>query len=657
MTTTIDSELAKAVDAIVDRHGESTRTSAEAGVARAASYWTDADGDANAFVAFCSDHFIADEHDRSRLLDRLEIALTTTSGHLTEIRRTLRRWSDLKGDDMPGTDDTLATFDPAPDLSEQFFAQRIAFMALLNFDRPDLTSMLEQGSEWDSDRWAQVRVAKAFGPRIPKDVADRARDVGYRANKWVAEFHVPVGNLVDADGKKWFEPDRKLLAHWLIREAMKSLYGEAGGLPGQRALLHVMGRQIDGTIPRSIMDGTATGDWDPSTNTIGGADPGELVGNERYERWLEQFHVAQEMDKVCPEFPTALARKFERYREIPQAEVEQLLEDLLSAQVREPMAALMEHQLGRPLEPHDIYMEDMFDSRPPEEMNALVKSHYANHQAFEAGLPQLLRSLGFPDDDADFLGTNVRVEIARGSGHAMRPGMPEYTAWLRTSSLENELGWAGFDTAMHELGHNLEQVISTHFVPRPALRGVPNTACTEAFAFLYQSLAHQVLGQEPDAGSPDPYHVDSIQCMQASCQIAGPALVDIRVWNWLYDHPNADPQALRDAVLGIASELWSDHYERFYGEDSSHVLAAYQHMIAHPLYLADYVIGHVQSHQIRSCLRNRDLAAETRRICSIGCLTPDLWMKRAVGEGLNVSALVADTREALDSLDLGNSGK
>ena len=240
--------------------------------------------------------------------------------------------------------------------------------------------------------------------------------------------------------------------------------------PDSEPLLQVMGRQIDGTIPRSIMDGTATGDWDPSKNTIGGADPGELVGNERYERWLEQFHVAQEMDKVCPEFPTALARKFERYREIPQAEVEQLLEDLLSAQVREPMAALMEHQLGRPLEPHDIYMEDMFDSRPPEEMNALVKSHYANHQAFEAGLPQLLRSLGFPDDDADFLGTNVRVEIARGSGHAMRPGMPEYTAWLRTSSLENELGWAGFDTAMHELGHNLEQVISTHFVPRPALQ-------------------------------------------------------------------------------------------------------------------------------------------------------------------------------------------
>ena len=166
--------------------------------------------------------------------------------------------------------------------------------------------------------------------------------------------------------------------------------------PDSEPLLHVMGRQIDGTIPRSIMDGTATGDWDPSKNTIGGADPGELVGNERYERWLEQFHVAQEMDKVCPEFPTALARKFERYREIPQAEVEQLLEDLLSAQVREPMAALMEHQLGRPLEPHDIYMEDMFDSRPPERDERVGQVSLCESSGIRGGAPPTASFTGLP---------------------------------------------------------------------------------------------------------------------------------------------------------------------------------------------------------------------------------------------------------------------
>ena len=82
----------------------------------------------------------------------------------------------LRGDDMPGTDDVLATFDPAPDLSEQDFAQRLAFIAILNFDRPDLATMLRDGDQWDADTWASVRIAKWFGPRNPKEVADHARE-------------------------------------------------------------------------------------------------------------------------------------------------------------------------------------------------------------------------------------------------------------------------------------------------------------------------------------------------------------------------------------------------------------------------------------------------------------------------------------------------
>ena len=67
------------------------------------------------------------------------------------------------------------------------------------------------------------------------------------------------------------------------------------------------------------------------------------------------------------------------------------------------------------------------------------------------------------------------------------------THGFEQTDLDDRLGWDGFDTAMHELGHNLEQLISTHFVPRPLLRNVPNTACTEAFAFLYQNKAKKSL--------------------------------------------------------------------------------------------------------------------------------------------------------------------
>ena len=76
-------------------------------------------------------------------------------------------------------------------------------------------------------------------------------------------------------------------------------------------------------------------------------------------------------------------------------------------------------------------------------------------------------------------------------------------------------------------------------------------------------------------------------------------------------------------------------------------MAAYQHMIAYPLYLPNYAIGHIVSHQIRSHLTGRQLAAETLRICAIGNVTPALWLERAVGEPLSARRLAADAGAAV----------
>jgi oligoendopeptidase F len=119
------------------------------------------------------------------------------------------------------------------------------------------------------------------------------------------------------------------------------------------------------------------------------------------------------------------------------------------------------------------------------------------------------------------------------------------------------------------------------------------------------------------------------------------------MWRWIYAHPGASPEALRDAVLAIADDVWTRFYAQDFGPDRSHVLAAYQHMVGHPLYLADYALGHVISHQVRSHMRGKDLAAETKRICTIGRVTPDLWMRRAVGRGIDVAPLADDCAAAL----------
>ncbi|MBL9142026.1 MAG: hypothetical protein JNK53_09190 [Phycisphaerae bacterium] len=228
--------------------------------------------------------------------------------------------------------------------------------------------------------------------------------------------------------------------------------------------------------------------------------------------------------------------------------------------------------------------------------------------------------------------------------------LTQYGAWLRTNRLKDELGWDGFDTAMHELGHNLEQLCSTHFAPRPALRNVPNTACTEAFAFLYQGLARRVLGLDGSVDAQRTQDVGALGTMLSACQIAGPSLVELYTWRWLYQHPNATAEQLRDTVLRLSQETWQRYYEAHFGPDPYRILGAYQHMIGHPLYLADYTLGHIISHQIQAHMRGKDLAAETKRICSLGRFTPELWMQRAVGQGISVAPLAHDAAQALERM-------
>lgn len=659
------------LDAIIGRMaaplGASERARLAAGVARVAARWTDADGDTAALTEFCARHFVTDPEARGALLDRFETLLTTVGGHLDEIERRVRRWVDLQGPSVAAFDDLAATFDPAPDLSEEWYRQRLAFVALLNFDRPDLKTMLAEGDGWGADEWAAARIGQAFGPRLPRALGDRRREVERAADRFVDGFHVPVGGVVDATGARPYEPGRRLVAHWLIREAIVAGYGEPEGLAAQRATAWVMARHVDGSIPASLMAGLSeavsgpegAGDrhggepaWDPEANTLEGraVEAAETIGPVRYATMLEHFELARAYDAHHPDFPTAMARRFERDREIPLEHVEALLVELLEAPVRADLAAAAAERLGRPLEAHDIYFHDLAGRPASAQLDGRVAERFPSVESMQAQLPDILRTIGFAPGMADFLGARVRIELARGAGHAVSPGLPEYRAWLRTNGRPGALDWDGFEIGMHELGHNIEQLCSVHFVPRPMLRHVPNSACSEAFAFLYQSTARRVAGLDDE---PSGHGAATLRTMLDACQIAGPALLELRAWRWMYDQPATPaPEALREAVIGLADELWLAHYAAYFGPDPYRLLAAYQHMVGYPLYLTNYVLGHVMAEQVRTHVMGRDLASETIRICGIGRLTPDAWLRRAVGDGLRADSLIAGAAAALADLRL-----
>lgn len=641
------------VATLVERHGPEHSEPIRAGVERVAACWTPADGSADEFTRFCTEHYVAGAEDRTRLLARLETVLSKTQGHLQEVSRTVRRWSELTGDELPGIDGLLAGFDPAPDLAEQLYAQRIAFLLLLNFAPPTLEQMQRDGRDWSADQWVAARLTRALPARVPAAVQTAARRAQLEATQWAFNFEPCVGALVDAGGRRLYAPGTRLLPHWKMRDEVIQMYGQPDALPRQRALMWCLGRTIEGSLPAVLLERDPEEDWDPQANTLGGRTVSAPVGLVRYERWLALFRAERALDAYYPAYPTALARSWDLDREIPVARVEEILTELLAAPVRARLYAFVRGRLGRPLEAHDVYCMAPFARAPDEELDAAVARRFPDLDAFAEQLPATLRAVGFSPADADWLAGRIRVERGRDAGHCCPSGLPEYGPWLRTSLQRGRFNFAAYGTAMHELGHAVESSLSVGRPPRPALRGVPGSCAVESTANIFCDRRFALVGVRTSTEDIDPLDQMTIENMLGSCQLAGPALLELRAWQWLYEHPAATPAELRDAVLRIAADTWQEFYAPYFGPDPYHLLAAYQHMLSHPLYLANYVLSGIALQQLRAHVREGDVAAELVRMCTLGRLTPDVWMERAVGAPLSAEPLLRDTERVLARLERG----
>jgi hypothetical protein len=126
------------------------------------------------------------------------------------------------------------------------------------------------------------------------------------------------------------------------------------------------------------------------------------------------------------------------------------------------------------------------------------------------------------------------------------------------------------------------------------------------------------------------------------------ALVDMAVWHWMYDHPEAKPAELKAAVLQIASDTWNKYYAPVFRKRDVVLLAIYSHMIDSQLYLPDYPIGHLIAHQLEEHMKKvGKIGPEVERVTRQGLIAPDLWMQAATGAPVGPEALLAATERAL----------
>ena len=136
---------------------------------------------------------------------------------------------------------------------------------------------------------------------------------------------------------------------------------------------------------------------------------------------LKTFQAARKADPFSPTAPTLIARRFDENRQIPEARVQAMLEEVLASPLVPRVAALISKRLGRPLEPFDVWYNGF---RPrgaytEEQLDAIVRKKYPTAEAYKRDIPNLLVQLGFSKEKAQYLADHIVVDPARGSGHAL----------------------------------------------------------------------------------------------------------------------------------------------------------------------------------------------------------------------------------------------
>ncbi|MFW6350833.1 MAG: hypothetical protein ACOC2E_00460 [Bacteroidota bacterium] len=642
----------KVKDQLMEEYGREHEFRIERGVEKAALLWRESDGTTEDFSDFCMENFIADQSELDQVFDRLANNFEYLYGYMGRIGVELNRQiHEDRGPILP-IDQQFGAYNASAHIQNDFFENKIAFMIVLNFPQYTLEEKNEMGKNWSDRQWGYARLGEYYQARIPPAIIQENSRIYSEGRLYISEYNIYAGKLLSSDMETPFPENMRLLAHWNIRDEIKSNYDQSDGLEKQQMLYNVMLRIINQDIPMEVINSDQY-EWDPINNQV--YQDGETINfqpedTRRYQYLLDNFNAMKSVDPYYSQLDTYIKRRFDSSMEIPMEEVENLFTQYASSPLLKDVAMLIKERLGRDLQPFDLWYNGFVGrgGLPESELDKITKQRYPNATAMDQDLPRMLIDLGFSTEKANFIGEKVDVDAARGSGHAMRASMREKPSHLRTRIDADGMNYKGYNIAIHEFGHNVEQTISVHEVDNYFINGIPNTGFTEAIAFMFQKRDLELLGID----QPDPMmqYMEVLDIFWDNYEMMGVSLVDMRVWEWMYENPDASALQLKEAVVEIAKEVWNEYYADVFGVSDIPLLAIYSHMIQSPLYLMNYPYGRLIMFQLEDYIEGRDFAEEIFRIYSIGRLTPQRWMDEAVGNQISNEPIFDAVKEALDAI-------
>jgi hypothetical protein len=581
----------------------------------------------------------------------------TIFGHNNRVTLDLLRPTQVTGYNPLPVDDIFATYDVNAHFSDDMFANKIALIIALNFPYFTLDEKENNGEKWNDTEWGYVRLGDYFYSRVPANLKQNIAVAVGNADNYIANYNIPMWLIKNGANHNFWGYGTKLISHWGLRDELKAAYADANtetGFIKQALIYSIMKAIIDQSIPTEILEETEGYYWKPVANKTFLHELVEIETtpepNTRYQHLLNVFKAVSATDKCYPGGSAFISRTFESDLEMKLADVENLFISLITSPQVKQVAEIITKRLGRKLQPFDIWY-DGFKSRSAINQDSLdmdVRAKYPDVAAFQKDLPNILTKLGFTAEKANFICQHIQVDPSVGAGHAWGAEMRSDKSMLRTRFVDG-MDYKGYNIGTHEFGHNVEQTISLHDVANYFLKGVPNTAFTEALAFTFQGRDLELLGYENNDEMME--YLNTLDVFWSCYEIMGVSLVDIKVWQWMYQNPDANAVELKYAVMRIAKEVWNQYYAPVFGIKDQIILAIYSHMIDAPLYLSAYPIGHIIVFLIGNYLKDKNLGDEVCRMYAMGRLTPKLWMERAVGSQINTKELLTSTQTAINKIN------
>jgi len=645
-----DHTIRSAVDAVIKSQQVPDTSLLVKGVKHAASLWRADDGAKDDFLTFVNENFIADQQKRRSVFLKICGYTESLNGNFNEITLDLRKVLDLSDGEIDNIDRMFGNYQVDAHLREDLFSNKIAFVIALNFPYFTLGEKEALGPGWNREQWAMARLGNMFVSRVPSGLNQALAVAKGNSEMYIAGYNIYMGRLLTEDKHRLFPEEMILLSHWNLRDELKADYADKdNGKEKQEMIYKVMERIIRQEIPAKVINSPEY-EWEPFSNKVtkGGSQvEAAAEPDTRYSHIINNFRAMKALDPYFPEKNTAILRKFSWEMEISQEEVEELFDSYLSSPLLAKLGNIIKDRLGRDLQPYDIWY-DGFKTRssiPEDLLTSKTSSLYPDPASFKAGMPSMLMKLGWSEERAKYLAGKIVVDPARGSGHAWGAMMRGSVSHLRTRISGKGMDYKGYNIAVHEFGHNVEQTISLHDVDNYMMAGVPNTGFTEALAFIFQSRDLMLLGMKDD--NPGKEKMKALDAAWSLMEIMGVGMVEMKIWKWLYDNPESTPSQLKEKTIATAIEVWNRYFAPVLGIKDSPVLAIYSHMIDSPLYLPNYSYGQVIEFQIEEYLKGKDFPREIDRMYSQGTLTPQQWMIGAVGEKISAQPILNTLEAAL----------